>query len=240
MRALTASPGVGQNRPMSKTLLEARQLGRRHPSGDGWLLGEISFRLEAGERVALVGPSGSGKTLLLRALALLDPVESGEVFFEGDTVEGENSPTYRRQVVYFHQRPAIFQGTVEDNLRQPFLLKAHRRPGWNRARALELLETVGRGEGFFAQRSENLSGGEAQITALVRALQLEPRVLLLDEPTAALDPEAVANVEELLGSWLEEREDAAMIWVGHDRGQSRRMTERELQIRGGRLERGGE
>src|SRR5262245_53862546 len=150
-------------------LLEARGVGRRRPGGDGWLLEDASLALRPGDRLALVGPTGGGKTLLLRALALLDPLDAGTVCWQGEPVPNSGVPAFRRQVIYLHQRPALFEGTVEDNLRQPFALRVHRGERFDPARVASLLAALGRDASFLAKRQGDLSGGEAQITALLRA-----------------------------------------------------------------------
>ncbi|MGH7571952.1 MAG: ABC transporter ATP-binding protein [Gemmatimonadota bacterium] len=220
-------------------LLEARGLGRRalDPAGhEGpWLLREISVALEPGERVAVVGPSGAGKTLLLRSLALLDPLDEGEVLWRAESIPDDMVPAYRRQAIYLHQRPALLEGTVEANLRRPFDF-AVADGGYDPGRVRELLSALGRDEGFFARPTGELSGGEAQIAAFLRAIQLEPCVLLLDEPTAALDREAVTAIERLVEGWFGAGSgERALVWVSHDADQARRMTTRVVRLSAGRM-----
>ncbi|MBC8875145.1 MAG: ATP-binding cassette domain-containing protein [Planctomycetes bacterium] len=218
-------------------LLEADAIGRRHPDGDRWLLHDITCRVHAGDRIAVVGPSGSGKTLLLRALALLDPVDAGQILWSGDAVRGSLVPCFRRHFVYLHQRATLLEGTVEENFRQPFSLHIHRGIAFSRERVDAWLERLGRDGSFLAKRHLDLSGGEAQLVALLRAIQLDPHVLLLDEPTAALDQEATGAVEQLVEMWYAERPDErATVWVSHDREQAGRVGRETLLIHDGQLE----
>ena len=215
-------------------LLQASGLERR--TSERVLLEDVSVEIHGGDRIAVVGPTGSGKTLMLRALALLDPVTAGEVCWRGKALRGDEIPKFRSRVIYVHQRPALIEGTVEDNLRQPFSLRVYRGQQFRRARIVDLLESLGRRESFLSQKQRDLSGGEAQLVALLRAVQLEPDIVLLDEPTAALDTEARGMVETLAGNWLDERPIArATVWVTHDQEQARRVSTRVLAIREGRL-----
>ncbi len=217
-------------------LLDARQLCRRHPDGRQWLLEDVSLTVHAGERLALVGPSGSGKTLTLRALVLLDPLDSGEIRWQGRVVRRETIPAFRARAIYLHQRPAFSRDTVEAALRRPFALRAHRGRRFDRDCVLDHLKRLGRDASFLEKRIRDLSGGEMQITALVRALQLDPAMLLLDEPTAALDTQTAAATEELITGWVGEAPDRrAFVWVGHDQTRARRVTERSVAIQSGRL-----
>jgi putative ABC transport system ATP-binding protein len=212
-------------------LLKACGLVRRKPGSEDWLLRGVCITVRAGERLALTGPSGSGKTVLLRALAILDPHDEGSIEWEGRSLHGEDIPAYRQKVVYLHQRPALFEGTVEDNLRHPFTLKAHREKRFNRERVVGILETLKRDETFLEKSSRDLSGGEAQLVALIRCLQLDPTMLLLDEPTASLDKTTAEAAEELLYRWqLEAPGERSFIWVSHDLEQAKRMSGRRLQM----------
>jgi putative ABC transport system ATP-binding protein len=220
-------------------LLDARGIGRHRVEDGGWLLREVDVAVRPGDRVAVLGPSGAGKTLLLRALAMLDPLDEGTVLWNGHAVRGEAVPSFRGAVVYVHQRPALFEGSVEANLRHPFAFKAHRKRRFDRARIIGLLEGLGRDATFLEKSHGDLSGGEAQVVALLRAIQLDPEVLLLDEPTASLDREAARAVEGLVGRWLAEAVGArAYVWVTHDPEQAQRVAHRSLLMHAGHLEPG--
>lgn len=223
----------GQGKHEITMLLEILGLGRT--AGQLKLLDNVSFSVREGQRLSVLGPSGSGKTLLLRSLALLAPIDAGEIRWRGQRVHGAVIPHYRSRMVYLHQRPALMEGSVEHNLRLPFSLRVHRDKRFERARTLALLDALGRTEGFLSKQQGDLSGGEAQLTALLRAMQLDPDLLLLDEPTAALDPAATEMVERLVSSWCGQQAGRGTIWVTHDQEQARRVSTSVLHIRDGRL-----
>jgi putative ABC transport system ATP-binding protein len=219
----------------SGPLLEARNVTRLRPSGTGRLLDGVSLSIAASERVAMIGPSGAGKTLLLRALSLLDPLDGGAVSWNSRAVRREAVPQFRRQVLYLHQRPALLEDTVEAALRRPFALKVRRDQHYDRQAAVALFDQLGRESSFLDKNTGDLSGGEIQITALVRALLLDPTILLMDEPTAALDAQATTAVEALIGRWIAERPTRAFLWVSHNADQARRVAGRIVTMEAGRL-----
>lgn len=217
-------------------LLEAKDLCRFVPGTQQWLLRDVSLTVGRGERLAIVGPTGSGKTLLLRSLALLDPFDTGQILWLGQPIRPQSVPDFRRQVTYLHQRPALIEGTVDDNLRLPFTFGVHARDSFDREQVLSMLESVARDADFLSRSWRDLSGGEAQIVALVRVLQLNPTVLLLDEPTASLDTATVDNIEQLITHWHSKTDrQRATVWVTHDREQSTRVATRVLRMNSGRL-----
>lgn len=211
-------------------LLEA--VGLRRAAANGRvLLDDVSLQLNAGEILALRGPSGSGKTVLLRALTLLDPLDAGVVKLEGAEPSHHEIPAFRRRVLYVHQQPVLVPGSVADNLRLPFELGGHGEARFSRDQAVGLLERMGRAKAFLAAGADDLSGGERQIVALIRALVLQPSVLLLDEPSAALDPEAVERLEGLVVEWVRGSESRrAVLWITHAGEQAERISDRRLRM----------
>ena len=220
-----------------RPLLKACGIVRRDPRRGISLLAGACIEIRPGDRTAVVGPSGSGKTLLLRSLALLDTLDAGSVEWNGMPVRGSDVPLFRKHVTYLHQRPAFLEGTVEDNLRIPFSLRVHSGTSFDRHGAISILERLGREESFLAKQASELSGGEGQVLALVRSIQLNPNVLLLDEPTASLDPKTTLAVEALIDGWaLESPGERAFLWVSHDEEQARRVSRCELRLEAGRVE----
>jgi len=219
----------------SVPLLSAEGLGRRR-ADQAWLLHEITLAIRPGERLTITGPTGSGKTLLLRALALLDPIDTGHVLWKGEPIIPKQVPRFRSHVMYLHQRPVLVEGTVEDNLRLPFALTVNRQRSCDRDRTLKLLSDARCDPGFLSRTDQNLSGGERQIVALVRALQLEPAILLLDEPTASLDSGTAESIEALILRWQQERYgERAFAWISHDPAQAQRVASRCVSLAQGRI-----
>lgn len=179
--------------------------------------------------MGLVAPSGTGKTLLLRNLALLDPLQQGQITLAGKSPHRRALPAYRACVSYLPQQATAFEGTVGENLERVFAMEAHRQRRFDRAKIETWLDKLGRGPDFLALPAPRLSGGETQLLALLRVLQLDPQVLLLDEPTASLDFESALKVEALLAAWLQQPGRACLL-TSHDRQQIQRLTNRQLQL----------
>jgi putative ABC transport system ATP-binding protein len=218
-------------------IVQAERIVRRDARHGKTLLQPTYFTLAGGDRVAITGPSGSGKSVLLRALALLDPLDGGHLRWHGSAVRRAAMPRYRREIAYIRQRPALIDGTVEDNLRYPFTLRVYRDLHFNRAAVDTLAAHAGRDAGFLERHASELSGGEAQIVALIRVLQLAPQVLLLDEPTASLDPESALASEALITAWFDASATSrAWVWVSHDTAQAARVGRRQLTMRAGVLD----
>ncbi len=213
---------------MTGPRISARGLGRRIDAR--WLWRHLDLDVAAGEALAITGPSGSGKTLLLRTLAGLEPATEGEIGAEGRSLGAWSMPAYRARVTYVAQRAFTLEGTVEDALRRPFQFGVHRAKPFPRERALQGLRAVGRDAGFLGIAGASLSGGEGQIVALLRALLLDPQVLLLDEPTASLDADTVRAVETLVGDWLVEGDARAVVWTSHQDAQLDRVTQRRVHL----------
>jgi putative ABC transport system ATP-binding protein len=217
--------------------VEAKGIGRTGQNGGDWLIRDVSLVVNRGDRLAVLGPTGSGKTVLLRALALLDSLQAGSICWCGRALRPQDVPVYRASVIYLHQRPVLFDGSVEDNLRFPFTLAAHAHKRFECERVLQLLDAAQRPASFLAKLAQELSGGEAQLVALLRAIQLDPANLLLDEPTASLDQASAQAVERVVDGWCEALNDVrAFIWVSHDLDQAHRVSTRRLLMRANRLD----
>jgi putative ABC transport system ATP-binding protein len=216
---------------------DALAASSQSPADAPWLLRDLTCALRPGEWVRLEGPSGSGKTLLLRALAGLDPLDEGRLLWSGAPLPDAEYPTHRARVMLVPQRPALIEGTVEQNLAVPYALRVHRGKSFDRGLALGWLERLGRDAHFLSQPIRNLSGGERQIVALLRALPLGPVLLLLDEPTAALDAETAAALRALLGEWWGAAPGRrSIVWVGHDAERVALLTTHTWRINAGRIE----
>src|SRR5262249_38673897 len=124
--------------PEKTALIKARGVSRQI-APDRWLFRGACLEVRPGDRLAITGPTGSGKTVLLRAIALLDPLDEGLIHYQGSPVAGESIPAYRKKVIYLHQRPALFKGSVADNLQRPFALQIHQGKHFDRQRILRLL-----------------------------------------------------------------------------------------------------
>ncbi|MCA9025918.1 MAG: ATP-binding cassette domain-containing protein [Planctomycetaceae bacterium] len=218
----------------SHPLLTADRLCRTAEDGTR-LLDEVSLSLNKGETVALVGAPGSGKTLLLRALAMLDPLDGGEVRLRGDLVTPELVPRFRAQVIYVQQRPSLIEGTVRENLILPFMYDSHATRSFDEDTIVSRLSRLGRDSGFLDRTTDDLSGGESQMVALLRVLQLDPAVVLLDEPTSSLDQQTAVQVETLLRQWMHEDSHRGMLVVTHDESQAERLAERIVRMQRGQI-----
>ncbi len=211
---------VGEGKvSLDNRLLEVENLAIA-PAGTA-LLEDISFKLLPGEMLALSGPSGCGKSSLLRVIAGLDDAAGGYIRHRGLSPDDIGLPRFRRKVVYVHQRPVMLDSSVEENLRRPLRHRAVDLQ-FDRYLAGGLLKELELNSGLLDQSARSLSIGEQQRVSMVRALLVQPEVLLLDEPTSALDEVSRSAVETLLKRICAEREMAAVV-VTHDRQQAERL-----------------
>ncbi|MGD9853433.1 MAG: ATP-binding cassette domain-containing protein [Planctomycetaceae bacterium] len=221
-------------------LLEAKHLRRIAEDGTV-LLDDVSLRVTGGESVGIVGPPGAGKTLLLRSLALLDPLDGGEVRLRSKSILADDIPAFRRQIMYVQQRATVVEGSVRQNLLLPFLMRSAGTGAFDERRIVNWLKAVGRDARFLERTVADLSGGELQIVGLLRALQLDPAVLLLDEPTSSLDEQTRTQVESLLQQWTRSTKSPAggagtsMVIITHDEAQAERMCDRRVTLERGRI-----
>ncbi|MCC5828088.1 MAG: ATP-binding cassette domain-containing protein [Phycisphaeraceae bacterium] len=192
------------------------------------LIRKLSLTVKAGEIVLLHGPSGCGKTTLLRILAgLIDPMD-GQVRLDGEDGDSIGWPRFRRQVVLVQQRPVLLEGTVERNLAAPFAYKSADRP-YSADAARSLLDRLGLPGGCHAQPARTLSEGEQQRVCLIRAILLQPRILLLDEPTSALDERIAGELDNLLSEWVATH-PSAVLMVRHDVALARAVCTRAIDL----------
>jgi sulfate transport system ATP-binding protein len=203
--------------------------------GDFRALDDVSIDVPAGSLTALLGPSGSGKSTLLRVIAGLEQPDTGIVQIEDEDVTGV-TPQQRNIGFVFQHYAAFKHMTVRDNV--GFGLKVRKRPADEmRARVDELLELVHL-TGWADSYPGNLSGGQRQRMALARALAVEPRVLLLDEPFGALD----ARVREELRAWLRRLHDdlhVTTVFVTHDQREAMEVADQVVVLNEGRIEQVG-
>jgi polar amino acid transport system ATP-binding protein len=218
---------------MEQTLLEIRHLRKSY--GDTLVLDDFNLSVKRGEVIVIIGPSGCGKSTLLRCINALEDIQGGEILLDGEPVrsKAKNISEMRQRIGMVFQSYDLFphKTILENILLAP--LKVQKR---NRAEvekeALELLDRVG-----LADRKDDyprqLSGGQKQRVAIVRALTVHPEILLLDEITAALDPEMVREVLEVVLSLA--RSGSTMLIVTHEMAFAKAIADRVLFLEHGKI-----
>jgi len=186
------------------------------------LLDAVTFSINSGECVCLSGPSGAGKTLLLRAISDLDE-HSGKILLQGKECDHYLAPEWRNRVGFLTAESYWWFDRVGEHFGKKFddLL-------------LERLALVGLDETILNSQPIRCSTGERQRLALLRLLQNNPEVLLLDEPTSSMDPETVTRVEAFIKAYAKEN-NTAILWISHDPEQIKRISDRHLKIQQNKL-----
>lgn len=202
------------------------------------LLDDVSGSICGGDRIVLMGASGSGKSLLLSALASQIPLIQGRVCLayanHMTDIASIPPPHLRQQIALLTQTPVMVDGTVQDNLMLPFGFGHHKAKQFDAQRHIAWLARFGKSADFIHQDITKLSGGERQIVHFLRTLQLEPTLLLLDEPTAALDTVSAGVLMSLVHEWLDGHR--AYIWISHRTDEVARLGNHRWQMMAGRLE----
>jgi tungstate transport system ATP-binding protein len=214
---------------MSKPLFRLEAVAKVY--GEREVLRLDQLEIHAGEVVGLLGPTGAGKSTLLRILAGIEPPTSGSLAFHEFSFGPRELPlAVSRCITLVFQRPFLVTGSVRDNVEFGLRLRG---VSERHARANMLLEKLGL-SGLAVRSARTLSGGETQLVALARALAIEPEVLLLDEPTANLDPARVALVESVLKE-VHQRLGTTVVIATHNMFQARRTAGRSILVLDGRL-----
>ncbi len=216
-------------------LIRVEHLKKYYNGGAVKALDDINCEIKKGEVVVIVGPSGSGKSTLLRSLNLLEIPTEGKIYFEDTDITDKkvNINTHRQKMGMVFQHFNLFynMNVLKNMTKAPMtLLKMPKEEA--EKKALELLERVGLRDRAEAYPSQ-LSGGQKQRVAIVRALAMNPDVLLFDEPTSALDPEMVGEVLDVMKTLA--REGMTMVVVTHEMGFAREVGTRVLFMDEGKI-----
>lgn len=200
--------------------------------GKKTVLDDVNMQIKDGEILVLLGPNGSGKTTLLKILAFLEKPSRGEIYFCEKKVTDENVMKMRADCTMVFQKTVLFDATVYDNVAYGLKIRKIPRKEIDErvGKALELVRL----EGFDKRYAKKLSGGEQQRVALARAIVLNTKLLLLDEPTANLDPKNATLVEEIISSVNKELK-TTIIMATHNMFQARNMPNRIALMSYGRI-----
>lgn len=216
-------------------IIQAENLQKHFDGGGIKALDGVTASIHRGEVVVVIGPSGSGKSTFLRCLNLLEVPTGGRVLFEGAdiTSKSANINLHRQKMGMVFQHFNLFPHmTILKNMTLAPMKLLKKSQSDAEAQARTLLERVGLGDRAGAYPSQ-LSGGQKQRIAIVRALCMDPEVMLFDEPTSALDPEMVGEVLEVMKELA--REGMTMVVVTHEMGFAREMADRVIFMADGKI-----
>ena len=219
----------------SKVLISVKSLVKEYNHGTVHALDGCSLNIHKGEVVAIIGPSGSGKSTLLRSLNLLEEPTSGAIFFDGVDLASKsvNIDQHRQKMGMVFQHFNLFpHKTVLQNITLAHVTLKKKTAAEAETQARALLERIGLSDK--ADEYPNmLSGGQKQRIAIVRALAMDPEVMLFDEPTSALDPEMVGEVLEVMKELADE--GMTMVVVTHEMGFAREVADRVVFMADGKI-----
>ena len=214
-------------------LIRVRHLKKEYLDGKVRALDDVSVDVYPGEVLVVIGPSGSGKSTLLRSMNLLEVPDAGAILFHGEdiTQPGVNINVHRQKMGMVFQHFNLFRNmTVLGNMTAAPIHRLHRTKQEAEAKAMELLARVNLQDRAGDYPSQ-LSGGQKQRVAIVRALCMEPEVMLFDEPTSALDPEMVGEVLDVMRTLA--KKGMTMVVVTHEMGFAREVGDRVIFMDGG-------
>ena len=202
--------------------------------GEREILKKVNIKVDRGEVFALIGPTGAGKTTLLRLLDLIDTPTTGSIYFDGMdiTASARTRLEVRRRMAFVLQKPIVFNMSVYDNIAYGLKWRGLARNDI-REKVNRTLEMVGL-SAYGNRNARTLSGGEVQRVAIARALAIEPEVLLMDEPTANLDPVSISKTEELIREIIRHY-DTTIIMATHDMPQGQRLADRVAVLLDGEI-----
>ena len=209
-------------------LIDVRNLRKTFDDGKLVALSDVSAQIHRGEVVVVIGPSGSGKSTFLRCLNLLEHPNGGQIIFDGVDITDPsvNINIHRQRMGMVFQHFNLFPNmTILRNMTLAPTKLLHKSPAEAEKKAMQLLERVGLADRAASYPSQ-LSGGQKQRIAIVRALCMEPEVMLFDEPTSALDPEMVGEVLDVMKRLAQE--GMTMVVVTHEMGFAREVGDRIL------------
>jgi len=198
--------------------------------GNNLILNGINLTIKKGEIIAMVGPSGSGKSTLLRCLNRLINIDQGSILFYNQNITEIPPIELRRSITLVHQDSTMLPGSVYDNIVYGPKLQGKNDDSIVR----QSLKEAGLSEEFSTKTASKLSGGEKKRVALARALALRPQVLLLDEPSAGIDPKKVQTIEKTIIDFSQKRQ-LTVLWVTHDIEQAKRVSTRIANIKNGKI-----
>ena len=216
-------------------LIQVTDLKKHYNKGEIKALDGVSLEIDQGEVVVIIGPSGSGKSTLLRSLNLLEEPTSGQILVDGVDITDPKVDinVHRQKMGMVFQHFNLFPNmTVLRNMTIAPMKLLHKSKGEIEAKAMELLRMVGLEDRADAYPSQ-LSGGQKQRIAIVRALCMEPEILLFDEPTSALDPEMVGEVLDVMKNLA--KEGMTMAVVTHEMGFAREVASRVVFMDAGTI-----